>query len=104
MKKILFSAVNLEMGGVEKALVMLINNLANRLDDNGKNKYKVTLVLEEKKGIFLSQLDSKVEVLEYRVNKNKNRLFRKFYNFILQRKFIINTRNKFDFSCSFETY
>ena len=60
MKKILFSAVNLEMGGVEKALVMLINNLANRLDDNGKNKYKVTLVLEEKKGIFLSQLDSKV--------------------------------------------
>ena len=50
MKKILFSAVNLEMGGVEKALVMLINNLANRLDDNGKNKYKVTLDLEEKKG------------------------------------------------------
>lgn len=104
MKKILFSAVNLEMGGVEKALVMLINNLANRLDDNGKNKYKVTLVLEEKKGIFLSQLDSKVEVLEYRVNKNKNRLFRKFYNFILQRKFIIKTKNKFDFSCSFATY
>ena len=44
-KKLLFTAYSLEIGGIETALV----NLLNRLD---YDKYEVTLILEKKEGIF----------------------------------------------------
>ena len=55
MKKILFSAVSLDVGGIEKALVMLLNNLAD--------KYDVTLVLENNSGIFKSEINSKINIV-----------------------------------------
>lgn len=39
MKRILFSAVTLDVGGIETALVTLLNYLVN--------KYEITLVLEK---------------------------------------------------------
>ena len=45
MKKLLFAAVSLDVGGIETALVTLINYLA-------KKQYDITLVLEKKEGIF----------------------------------------------------
>ena len=45
MKKILFAAYSLDLGGIETALVTLINYLA-------KKQYDITLVLEKKEGIF----------------------------------------------------
>ena len=41
MKKILFAAYSLDLGGIETALVTLINYLA-------KKKYYITLLLEKK--------------------------------------------------------
>ncbi len=96
MKKILFSAVNLEMGGIEKALVMLLNKLAS--------KYKITLVLEEKKGIFLDKLNPSIEILEFKPSNFKFALLRKSINYIKQQNFKRKYKNKFDFSCSFATY
>ena len=49
MKKILFAAYSLDLGGIEIALVTLINYLA-------KKQYDITLVLEKKEGIFLTLL------------------------------------------------
>ena len=96
MKKILFTAYTLDIGGIETALVSLLNELIN--------KYDITLVLEKKQGIFLNELDSKVKVIEYKPNQNKNPLIRKGLNLLKRMKFILKYKNKFDFAGSFATY
>ena len=42
MKKLLFSAVSLDIGGIETALVTLLNYLVKQ-KENGKYKYEITL-------------------------------------------------------------
>lgn len=96
MKKILFSAVTLDVGGIETALVTLLNCLVN--------KYEITLVLEKKQGIFLDELDSRIKIIEYSPSNNKIVLIRKFINLLKQLKFKNKYKNKFDFACSYATY
>ena len=55
-KDLLFAGVNLEIGGIEKAQINLLDNINYK-------KYNVTLVLEEKKGKLLKDL-----------NKNDNKI------------------------------
>lgn len=98
MKKLLFAACSLELGGIEKSLVTLLNYLSK------ENKYEITLVLEEKKGIFLNELDKKVKIIEYKPNESRNILKRKSINLIKRLNFILKYKNKFDFSASFATY
>lgn len=98
MKKILFAAHSLEIGGIEKALVTLLNYLS---DQNG---YNITLVLEEKKGLLLNDLDKKIKILEYKPNSSKNYIIRKLKNLLKRIKFIMKYKNKFDFSVSYATY
>ncbi len=97
MKKLLFSAVDLNIGGIETALLTLINNLAQK-------DYDITLVLEEKKGVFLTKLNSKIKIIEYKPNNNPNFFIRKIINFSKRIKFTLQYKNKFDFSASFATY
>ena len=96
MKKILFTAYTLDIGGIETALINLLNELIKRFD--------ITLVLEKKQGIFLNELDSRIKVIEYKPNQNKNPLIRRSLNLIKRIKFIIKYKNKFDFAASFATY
>ncbi|MCI8760795.1 MAG: glycosyltransferase [Clostridia bacterium] len=97
MKKILFAAYSLDIGGIEKALLALANQLQKR-------NYCVTIVLEKKQGIFLKQLDPNIQIIEYRPNESKNKLKRKIINAIKRIQFILQYKNKFDFSASFATY
>ena len=97
MKKLLFSAYSLEVGGIEKALVTLLN----KLQEKG---YEITLVLEQKEGIFLEELNPQISIITYTPNNNKNVIKRKIINLIKQLKFFIKYKNKFDFSASFATY
>ena len=55
MKKILFTTYSLEIGGIEKALITLLNYLASQ------EKYDITLVLEENKGELLNDLNKKIK-------------------------------------------
>lgn len=96
MKKILFTAYTLDIGGIETALINLLNELVK--------KYNITLVLEKKQGIFLNELDSRIKVVEYKPNQNKNPLIRRGLNLIKRIKFISKYKNKFDFAASFATY
>lgn len=95
-KRLLFSAYNLDLGGIEKALV----NLANKID---KNKYDVTIILEEKKGIFLNKVKN-VNIEELKVSNNNNKYVRKLTN--ISRKVIFSLFNYdlYDFSCCYATY
>ena len=103
MKKLLFSAASLDIGGIETALVTLLNYLAKQ-KENGKGKYEITLVLEHKQGLFLDAIDRNIKILEYTPSKNKVVIFRKMLNLFKQIKFKLNYGNKFDFSASYATY
>lgn len=97
MKRLLFAAYSLDIGGIEKALVTLLNYLQQK-------KYEITLVLEKKQGIFLNELNDKIKVIEYKPDKNKNIVIRKIKNIIKRIKFTFKYKNKFDFAASFATY
>jgi len=97
MKKILFAAHSLGIGGIETALITLLEELV-------KKKYEITLVLEKKEGIFLDTLNPKIKVIEYRPNNNKIVLLRKAINLIKQIKFKLKYKSKFDFSVAYATY
>lgn len=98
MKKLLFAAHTLEMGGIEKALVTLLNQLVQ------EESYEITLVLQEKKGLFADMLDKRVKIIEYKGSNNSNPLFRKLLNVSKRIKFMIQYYHRFDFSASFATY
>jgi hypothetical protein len=95
-KKIIFTSVNMNMGGVERSLVILLNSLID--------KYDVTLVLENKKGNLLKELNSKIKIIDYKLNNDKNIILRKIKNFSKKLNWIIKNKNKYDFSCSYCTY
>lgn len=97
MKKLLFAAYDMSVGGIETALLTLLNYLADK-------DYKITLVLERKQGIFLKDLNTKINVVEYKPASIRFLPIRKFINSIKRLKFIIKYKNKFDFSASFATY
>ncbi len=96
MKKILFSAYSLEVGGIETALVTLLKNI--------NNKYEITLVLEKNEGIFTKDIPENIKIITYKPNNNKNKLVRKMNNFIKQQMFKIKYKNKFDYSVCYATY
>ena len=94
--KVLISAWTLEVGGIETALVNLVNTLSR--------KYDVTLALEKKQGVFLDKIDSKVKIIEYNPSTNKNTIIRKFENLQKRIIFTLKHKNKYDLSISFATY
>lgn len=97
MKKLLFAAYSLDIGGIEKALVTLVNYLQ-------KNGYDITIVLEKKQGIFLDEINKEIKIIKYAPDLSKNIIKRKIANFIKRIKFILKYKNKFDFAASFATY
>ncbi|MGN1379203.1 MAG: glycosyltransferase [Bacilli bacterium] len=96
MKKIAFYSKNLKIGGMEKALVNLLNSLVD--------KYEIYLFLEEKNGSLLNQIDSKVLIFEYKMSNSKLIFLRKIINFSKRILFYLKYHNKFYFSCSYATY
>ena len=96
-KKILFAAYDLNIGGIEKSLINLLNNM-------NYDKYNINLILEHVDGIFLNQLNKNVKLVEYKVSVNKKIIIRKIINFLNRIKFIIKNYHKYDFSCCYATY
>lgn len=95
--RLFFAANSLDVGGIEKALVTLVN----KLDEMG---YNVTVALEKKQGIFLEELNENIDIIEYRPSSNGNIFIRKIINLFKRIIFIVKYKNKYDFSASFATY
>lgn len=96
-KELLFSINDLRVGGIETAIINLLNNINHK-------KYNVTLVMEEKTGVLLKNVNKNVKVQELKVSNNKNVIIRKGINFIRKLNFSILNYHKFDFSCCYATY
>lgn len=97
MKKILITAYNLDIGGIETALI----NLLKKLD---LNKYQITLVLEKKEGIFVNQVPSGIEVIDYNLCYSKNIIYRKIKNRLKLLFWKALHKNKYDYSICFATH
>lgn len=96
-KKILFASYDLNIGGIEKSLITLLNNM-------NYDKYDITLILERKEGVFLDKLNDQVKLEEYKVSTSKNIFFRKIFNYIKRIIWIIKNYHRYDFSCCYATY
>ena len=77
--KLLFAAHSLNLGGIETALITLLEELV-------KKENEITLVLEKKEGIFLDTLNTKIKVIEYAPSSNKIVPLRKLCNLLKQIK------------------
>lgn len=95
--KLLFTAYDLNIGGIEKSLINLVNKI--NLD-----KYAVEIVLENKKGILLDKIKEEILVKEFKVNNNQNKMIRKVINLTKRIFFCILNYNTYDFSCCYATY
>ena len=65
MKKILFMCINMNIGGTEKALLTMLNEM-------DKSKYEITLLMLEEYGGFLNQIPDGIKVMylkEYKALK-----------------------------------
>ena len=96
-KKLLFTAYNLNVGGIETALI----NLVNRIN---LEKYEIEILLEKKEGIFLDKVKKEITVKEYKVYDNNNIVIRKLLNVTKRLLFTITNYHTYDFSCCYATY
>lgn len=96
-KKLLFTAYSLNLGGIETALINLVNRI--NLD-----KYDVEILLEKKEGIFLDKVKEEIVVKEFKVYDNKNAIIRKILNLTKRLIFTITSYKVYDFSCCYATY
>ena len=97
MKKILIASYNLDFGGIETSLINLLKNF-------DLNKYNITLVLEKKEGVFLSDVPSSIKIKEYRVSNNKNAFIRKSINLLKRIKWLVFNYKRYDSSVCYATY
>ena len=97
MKKVLIASYNLDFGGIEKALINLLNNI--NLD-----KYKVTLVLEHKEGVYLKDVPKSINIKEYKVSNCKIVFVRKAINLLKRTLWLLKNHNKYDASICYATY
>lgn len=97
MKNIIFFSKNLKIGGMEQALVTLLNKIDSQ-------NYKVTLVLEKAEGPFLNNINKNVKIINYNLSTNKNIFIRKLTNFLKKFIFIFIHYHKYDCAISYATY
>ncbi len=96
MKKIIIFSKDLSIGGMEKSLIVLLNELVNY--------YKVTLVLENITGELLSDLNKNILIKKYPISNSKIVFIRKIINGFNRLCWKIKYNNKYDFSCNYATY
>lgn len=97
MKKLLFAAHDMNLGGIETSLINLLNYLVQK-------NYEITLVLEKAEGIFINDLDKKIHIIEYSPSTDEKYIKRKMQNLIKRIKFTLKYFHKFNFSASYATY
>lgn len=95
-KKIIFLSYNLDIGGIERAIL----NYIKQLD---KNQYDVYLMLERKEGIYLKEVPDSVKIINFNICTSKNIIYRKTINAFKLFYYSLKYYNKFDFSACFAT-
>lgn len=95
-KKIIFLAYNLDIGGIERAIL----NYIKQID---KKRYDVYLMLEKQEGIYLDEVPKDVKIIDFNISRSKNIIIRKIKNAFKLLYFSFKYYNKFYFSGCFAT-
>ena len=96
-KRLLFAIKDLEIGGIETAIINLLNNM-------NYEKYDVTLIMEERKGTLLKNVNENVYIQELKVSNISNVIIRKSINMLRKLNYEILNYHNYDFSCCYTTY
>jgi len=96
-KKIAFFTKNLDIGGIERAIINYVNNI-------DKEKYEVYLFLDKAEGIYLDQVSKEVKIINLNISNHKNPLIRKIKNAYKLFYYSLKYYHKFYFAASFATY
>lgn len=96
-KRILICANNLDIGGIETSLITLLHLLDPK-------KFDITLLLEEKKGVYLKDVPKYINIIDYNLKKDGNIIIRKITNRLKLIKTIIKYKDKFDTAINYTTY
>lgn len=96
-KKIIFTMYNLDLGGIETAMINILKNF-------DYSKYDVTILVEKKEGIFLSDVPKDVKIIDYNLCDSKNIIFRKVINRLKLIFFIIRNYKKYDCGCCYASH
>lgn len=96
MKKILFSMPNLPGGGAEKVLIDILKNI-------DETKYKITLLLNEKKGVYLDQIPDYINVqsIEEKVKFVPMKLINKMGKFFPKTLYRLIIKESYDVEVAF---
>ena len=95
--KLIISSYNLDFGGIEKSLINMVNSLDAK-------KYDITLVLENKEGVFLKDINKNIKVIEYHPSNTNNKIIDKVINLFKRVSWILKHYNKYDVSICYATY
>lgn len=96
-KSLLFTSYDLGIGGIETALVNLLNSI-------DKKKYSITLILEKKEGTLLNKISNNVYIKSYPVYNFNPRVVSKLLNLLKRAIYSLFNYNTYDFSCCYATY
>lgn len=96
-KRILICANSLVVGGIETSLITLLHLIDQK-------KYDITLLLEDKTGIYLKDVPKYINIIDYNLKKDGNVIIRKIVNRLKLIKTIIKYNNKFDIAINYTTY
>lgn len=100
-KRVLITSLDLEVGGIETALINMLNNL-------DLEKYDITLILQNNKGTLINRLNKKINVIDFKYKyRLDNIIFRAYYkirNTLRLKYFVYKYKNKFDVSACYATY
>lgn len=96
-KKVIFTMYNFDVGGIETAMINVLKNF-------DYDKYDVSVLLEKKEGIFLSEVPENVKIINYNLCDSKNILFRKIVNRLKLIYFSIKNYKKYDCGCCYASH
>lgn len=95
-KNILFTTLDLNIGGIETCLVNLVNNI-------DYSKYDVTVMLQLRRGDLLNQINKEVKIKDYNLSTMRFSLLRKIINLIKLIIIFIKNYRKYDFAACYGT-